>query len=112
LAVDGSNAPDGIVVYIKRACSGDKPRDIYKYFRRSETFRHESTADQFFSESQFESYRMLGAHIMEILYKDCAGDFRRFTGEILTTHLGMKPPDWLAPLIETSPNATGATGAS
>ena len=111
-AVDGSNAPDGIIVYIKPACYGDEPRDIYEYFKRSETFPHESTADQFFSESQFESYRMLGAYTMEILCNDCGSDFRRFTGEILTTHLDMKPPDWLAPLIQTSPNATAATGAS
>ena len=109
-AVDGSNAPDGIIVYIKPACYGDEPRDIYEYFKRSETFPHESTADQFFSESQFESYRMLGAHTMEILCKACDGDFRRFTGEILTNHLRMKPPDWLAPLIQISKNATGATG--
>ena len=48
-AVDGSTAPDGIIVYIKPACYGDEPRDIYEYFKRSETFPHESTADQFFS---------------------------------------------------------------
>jgi hypothetical protein len=66
-AVDGSTAPDGIIVYIKPACYGDEPRDIYEYFKRSETFPHESTADQFFSESQFESYRMLGAHTGETL---------------------------------------------
>ena len=111
-AVDGSDAPDGIIVYIKPACYGDEPPDIYEYFKRSKTFPHESTADQFFSESQFESYRMLGAHTMEILCKECGGDFRRFTGEILTTHMGMKPPEWLAPLIQTSPNATGATDAT
>jgi hypothetical protein len=66
-AVDGSTAPDGIIVYIKPACYGDEPRDIYEYFKRSQTFPHESTADQFFSESQFESYRMLGAYTMEKL---------------------------------------------
>ena len=110
--VDGKKAPDGIIIYIKPACYGDEPRDIYEYFKASETFPHESTADQFFSESQFESYRMLGAYTMEILCNDCGGDFRRFTGEILATHLGMKPPDWLAALIQISPNATGATGVT
>jgi hypothetical protein len=59
--VDGPAAPDGIIVYIKPVCYGNEPRDIYEYFKRNETFPHESTADQFFSESQFESYRMLGA---------------------------------------------------
>src|SRR4029077_2950666 len=58
-AVDGSTAPDGIIVYVKPACYGDEPRDIYEYFKRSVTFPHESTADQFFSESQFESYQCL-----------------------------------------------------
>ena len=110
--VNGKNAPDGIIIYIKPACYGNEPRDIYEYFKGSETFPHESTADQFFSESQFESYRMLGAYTMEILCNECGGDFRRFTSEIFATHLGMKPPDWLAGLIQISPNATGATGAT
>src|SRR6266403_4173106 len=109
-AVDGPTSPDGIIVYIKPACYGNEPHDIYEYFKRSETFPHESTADQFFSESQFESYRMLGAHTMEKLCADCAGDFRQFTGEILRTHLQIQPPDWLATLIQMSPTGRDATG--
>ena len=102
-AVDGSTAPDGIIIYIKPACYGNEPRDIYEYFMRSQTFPHESTADQFFSESQFESYRMLGAYTMQRLCAECAGDFRSFTAEILRTHLQTQPPDWLATLIQMSP---------
>jgi hypothetical protein len=98
-AVDGSTAPDGIIVYIKPACYGDEPRDIYEYFKRSETFPHESTADQFFSESQFESYRMLGAHTMEKLCTDCGGDFRHFVNEIFRRHLQTEVPKWLKKLI-------------
>ena len=109
-AVDGSMAPDGIIVYVKPACYGDEPRDIYEYFKRSETFPHESTADQFFSESQFESSRMLGAHTMEKLCADCPDDFRQFAGEILRTHLQIQPPDWLATLIQMSPTGRDATG--
>jgi hypothetical protein len=30
-AVDGSNAPDGVIIYIKPACYRDEPRDIYEY---------------------------------------------------------------------------------
>jgi hypothetical protein len=109
-AVDGSTAPDGIIVYIKPACYGDEPRDIYEYFKRSQTFPHESTADQFFSESQFESYRMLGAYTVEKLCADCAGDFRSFTAEILRTHLQIQPADWLVNLIEISPSGRDTTG--
>lgn len=112
-AVDGPTAPDGIIIYIKPVCYGDEPRDIYEYFKRSETFPHESTADQFFSESQFESYRMLGAYTMEKLCTDCGGDYRSFTADILKTHLQIQRPDWLAAVIQVSPSGGHeATGAS
>ncbi len=102
--VDGPAAPDGIIVYIKPACYRNEPRDIYEYFKRNETFPHESTADQFFSESQFESYRMLGAHTMQKLCTKCGGDFRCFIREILEHHLKIKPQDWPAELLESSAN--------
>ena len=100
--LDGPNAPDGILIYIKPACYGNEPRDIFEYFKRSATFPHESTADQFFSESQFESYRMLGAHTMEKLCTDCGGDFDCFIRDVLEHHLDIKAPDWLATLLERS----------
>jgi hypothetical protein len=43
------------------------PYDVYSYARSSKDFPHETTADQWFSESQFESYRALGLHILEQL---------------------------------------------
>jgi Patatin-like phospholipase len=102
--VDGADAPDGIIVYIKPACYGDEPRDIYEYFKTNLTFPHESTGDQFFSESQFESYRMLGAHTMEKLCTDCDGDFRCFIRDILKRHLDMEAPVWLTGLLEETKN--------
>jgi hypothetical protein len=103
--VDGADAPDGVIVYIKPACYGDEPRDIYEYYKRNETFPHESTSDQFFSESQFESYRMLGSYTMEKLCTDCGGDFCCFIRDILKRHLQVQPPEWLAGLLAASPNA-------
>jgi hypothetical protein len=59
--VDGAGAQPGTLLYIKPAVYFDKEsRDIYNYARQNPEFPHESTADQFFSESQFESYRALG----------------------------------------------------
>ena len=58
--------PDGFqgrLLYLKSSVSGDEPADILEYRYRCEQFPHESTADQFFDESQFESYRRLGLHI-------------------------------------------------
>ena len=102
--IDGADAPDGIIVYIKPACYGDEPRDIYQYFKRNPLFPHESTADQFFSESQFESYRMLGAYTMEKFCTDCDGDFHCFIADILKCHLQIEPPAWFAELLEETKN--------
>jgi hypothetical protein len=97
--VDGEDAPDGVLIYIKPACYGDEPRDIYEYFKSNRTFPHEPTKDQFFSESQFESYRMLGAHTMEKLCSGCSGDFRDFVRKILSHHLDEAAPLWLETVI-------------
>jgi hypothetical protein len=35
------------------------------YKARNPVFPHETTADQFFDDAQFESYRSLGVHIAE-----------------------------------------------
>ncbi|HYG48611.1 MAG TPA: patatin-like phospholipase family protein [Allosphingosinicella sp.] len=66
----------GRLLYIKPSYFGQLPVDVRSYAEVSRTFPHESTADQFFSESQFESYRRLGYFFTSAL----GGDFdaRRF----------------------------------
>ncbi len=51
----------GRLIYIK-PCLNRKllPQDVLAYARTAITFPHLSTADQFFDETQFESYRALG----------------------------------------------------
>ncbi len=39
------------------------PDDVWRYYDQYETFPHQSTADQWFDELQFESYRALGEYI-------------------------------------------------
>ena len=59
---------DGVLVYVKPAVYGTiEPRDVINYANLSPTFPQESSADQFFSESQFESYRALGSWIVDQL---------------------------------------------
>jgi hypothetical protein len=60
----------GKLIYIKPALRGEESKDIYTYSRGSAAFPHESTVDQFFSESQFESYRALGHHIVNRIFAD------------------------------------------
>jgi hypothetical protein len=80
--VDGLDAPDGVIVYLKPACYGKEPRDIYEYFKTSKTFPHEPTADQFFTETQFESYRMLGVHTMDLLCRGKVGSLAEFVRRV------------------------------
>lgn len=66
--VDGPDAVNGELLYIKPVVYQNQgPRDVLNYAGKSITFPHESTADQFFSESQFESYRRLGLYTVETI---------------------------------------------
>jgi hypothetical protein len=67
-SADGPHAAKGVLVYIKPTLLNDEPRDIYNYARTSLEFPHESTGDQWFSESQFESYRALGARTIDWIF--------------------------------------------
>jgi hypothetical protein len=55
-------AERGYLLYIKASMTGDEPADVELYRRQFPAFPQQSTADQFFTESQFESYRRLGLH--------------------------------------------------
>jgi predicted acylesterase/phospholipase RssA len=54
---------DGTILYIKPAIVGDENADLIAYRKANPDFPHQSTADQWFDEAQFESYRALGYHI-------------------------------------------------
>ena len=64
--IDGPGT-DGVIIYLKPLLSGDEPLDVTRYAtlankKQQHPFPHHSTADQFFDEVQFESYRALGYH--------------------------------------------------
>lgn len=65
--MDGKGVDDGVLIYLKPAIYGTEPRDVLQYAKAHPDFPHDSTADQFFSESQFESYRRLGCHVIDII---------------------------------------------
>ncbi len=52
----------GILIYIKSSLTGDENDYVFHYKKRYGAFPHETTADQLFSEEQFEAYRALGFH--------------------------------------------------
>ena len=53
----------GELIYIKSSISGKLPVHVSSYLKENPAFPHESTADQFFNDAQFEAYRSLGEHI-------------------------------------------------
>ena len=60
-------AQPGKLLLIKPVLNGSEPQDVRAYHATHPTFPHESTVNQFFNESQFESYRNLGSGMMESL---------------------------------------------
>jgi hypothetical protein len=59
-----SNGSIGYLIYLKASMTGDEEVGVTQYRSIHPSFPHESTADQFFSEDQFESYRQLGRHVV------------------------------------------------
>jgi hypothetical protein len=53
----------GVIVYIKSSLVGDEPPDLLTYQLKHAVFPQDSTADQWFQETQFEAYRRLGHHV-------------------------------------------------
>lgn len=61
----GDPADQGYLLYIKSSLTGNEPADLVNFKLQEPEFPHHSTIDQFFSESQFESYRRLGEHLAD-----------------------------------------------
>jgi hypothetical protein len=58
-----NQTPPSWLIYVKATLTGDEPVDVLEYHSSHPDFPHESTANQFFDEAQWESYRRLGEHI-------------------------------------------------
>ena len=96
--MDGEGVPNGILIYLKPAIYGSEPRYILQYAKTHPEFPHESTADQFFSESQFESYRRLGYHVINTICGEEQQEHRlsSFVQKAISHAYGPdKTPQWL-----------------
>jgi hypothetical protein len=63
-ADDSDDVQNGLIIYVKAGYHGTESAGIRSYAMANLGFPHQSTANQWFSESQFESYRSLGFEIM------------------------------------------------
>lgn len=73
----GSEEQIGYLLYVKLSLTGNEGEFIRRYRMDDPVFPHDPTANQFFSEAQFEAYRSLGEHIgdklfLESIIGDCA----------------------------------------
>lgn len=76
-AVGDEPAATGLLLIFKLSMTGNESELINAYKHANPQFPHQSTADQFFDEHQFEAFRALGVHAAESLLKPAligAGD--------------------------------------
>ena len=65
---DGGGESYGYMIYLKLSLTGNEGEFIRRYRLDEPDFPHQSTADQFFSEAQFEAYRTLGEHVGDKMF--------------------------------------------
>lgn len=67
---DGLAGSDkGTLLYFKPTLTGDEPCDVAQYRRMNPEFPQQTTADQFYDEAQWESYRRLGEHSALVVFR-------------------------------------------
>jgi hypothetical protein len=75
-AADGQGVKKGIILYIKPSYHGtENSPGIRSYALSNSEFPHDSTANQWFGESQLESYRALGFEITDKILREGVNDF-------------------------------------
>lgn len=85
--VDKDEQP-GFLVYLKSTLTGEETVDLAAYRRDHPLFPHQSTADQWFTESQFDSYRALGYQIGDAVFTNGGtDDARKMPLETFFSHL-------------------------
>ena len=91
----GGEPEEGWLLYIKLSVTGDEDEMMREYRSRNPDFPHESTADQFFDEGQFEAYRSLGFHVGDRLFAPLHAD----AGRQVMSHAQLG--DWFMELLES-----------
>ena len=99
---------DGQLIYIKPMLLGTEPPDLEAYAAANPSFPHQSTGNQWFNESQTESYRMLGLHTLDEICRGWNGDSLEDFGRHVREMYLAVPPD--APQMLRPAAATAVTG--
>jgi Patatin-like phospholipase len=94
-AVDGPGVERGIILYIKPGYHGtENSAGIRSYAATNTDFPHDDTANQFYGESQLESYRALGFEIVDLILQDGVAKAMALRGKVddatPATHVSLK----------------------
>ncbi|NEH82942.1 hypothetical protein GR226_04215 [Rhizobium leguminosarum] len=103
---DDSDEEIGYLVYLKLSLTGNEGEFIRRYKFDEPAFPHHSTANQFFTEVQFEAYRALGEHVGEKMFLPAITGFEDGSKDVLleSWFLGLGK-SFLDPLPEPKPDA-------
>ena len=84
--------PDGQLIYIKPMLLGTEPPDVEAYAADNPSFPHQGTGNQWFNESQTESYRMLGLHTLDEICRGWNGNsLEDFGRHVQKKYLAVSP---------------------
>ena len=95
----------GWILYLKSSVTGDEPADVLQYRSANPAFPQQTTADQFFTESQFESYRRLGLHIARTALEGVDVDNSKAPAEQLLDVFQSLARNWYPPPPVTGDDA-------
>jgi hypothetical protein len=76
---DQPAGPSSVILLIKPVMRGDEPQDVLQYALAHRPFPQQPSANQFFDEAQWESYRKLGEHIGNKVFGPCLAGASRGT---------------------------------
>lgn len=98
----------GYLVYLKLSLTGNEGEFIRRYKFDEPAFPHHSTANQFFTEVQFEAYRALGEHVGEKMFLPAITGFEDGSKDVLleSWFFGLGK-SFLDPLPEPKPDVIG-----
>jgi len=79
---------DGFLIYVKPIMLGNESPDVATFKAKNPTFPHESTANQWFNESQTESYRKLGHQTILEICQGWDGTWEGLRKRVAENYLG------------------------
>ena len=99
-----AGADKGTLLFFKPVLTGDEPADVLQYRVTNSEFPQQTTADQFYDEPQWESYRRLGEHAAKSAFRFLEDRPRDRRANPVDTLFHQAALQWLSGIRETDEN--------